>query len=562
MLFLVHLVLGVVNRVNFLTGNFFYDEVDSNYLTRTYNSLVDRQGYFGYGWTTLLESQVMPHPEGGIIFFLGPNYIETRFTSATDTFSQERVNAGINQIIEALKKTQNLASAGEKIKREMLLNTPSERTKLYQELKLWKKPANGTYTSSRNTLIVDNAGYRVNYADGREFVFNGEGKLLKYKEGNLSLMLTYKNNKLDKLVNERNKETYNFSWNNEVINKVTGPNKLELFYTYENMGPYKMLKEFKRGKESTNYRNQMITVSQGLAHLRLVQVIKSNENLSVTFDQRGLVQQVIEPNGEKVRYNFSGSGEKITTQITVDPVVKGQSGQIITNNFIRKFNQKTGAYELQSLIKKDPGGQKEYTYDDNGFINKSITTASGSTFGPLIYLYKRNNQNRIIEKQQGAYKGGKLVHPSTLYKNTYAANGLIQSVVRTTFDAQGKELLKDGVIYTYDSQKRVISAKDLTGDVINYTYKDTGIIPSSMAYTINKISREMILNYDSKLGKVTIATLKEKGKEVAKSYYQYAKDGTYIGATVEPFERQDDFQEPFNLQESLKSIVNLASEEV
>lgn len=552
-----NMLFAIVNNVNLITGNFYYEETDVPvFAERTYNSVIQEQSMFGFGWTSFLESRLIFSPEGGIVFIQGPDYSESLYTSASDAPNAEKINESINKLIELMNKKQSMDAMSKKVKIEYLKNTPSQRTTLYKEYKIQGTPKEKEiYSSGKNTLTILNKIYTITYADGRVFTFNKEGNLTKYqnKTSGEMYVLTYDQKGLLQSVTNQKKEKYTYSWNNNVVTKISSGKK-EYNYTYEDKNSYKVLTKITSFGLVKSYEYKTFNTSTG--SLLLLNKINSDNQWEIFYNTKGLVSTIKQEDNVTLNYEFSGEKEKLMVTVKTDPSSKNIAPIMSKHTHQRVFDPNTSGYRLVSSKREDPGGEKERFFDVNGFVIKTITTSFSTKNTSMVYLYERDSKNNIITKKQGSGNKGEFSYPALVFNNVFE-NNKIRQTTKTIYDANGKESSKDIFSVTYDTSGRYTSFKNSTGDDLTISHgKD---YPLSLSYSIDNKKRVMNLEYDSRIGKLTIATLKENNKILAKAYYKYEK-GEYVGAQLDPITTEEDFSKPFSFQNYVQSQMTIAEE--
>lgn len=551
------MLFAIVNNVNLITGNFFYEETNIPIIAEmTYNSVIQEQGIFGFGWTSFVESKLIFSPEGGIVFIQGPNYSESLYTSLTDKPNAEKINLAIDKLVDLMTKNQSMDAISKKVKLEYLRNTPSQRNNLYKEYKLQGVPnEKEVYSSGKNTLTIANKIYTITYGDGRTFWFNKEGSLTKYqnKASGELYSLVYDQKGLLQSVTNQKKEKYTYSWNNNVVSKISSGKK-DYNYSYENREGYKVLTKVTSFGIAKSYEYKSFNTPTG--SLFLLSKINSDNQWEILYNTKGLVSTIKQEDNVTLNYEFSGEKEKLITTVKIDPSSKNIAPIISKHTHQRVFDPNTSSYKLVSSKREDPGGEKERFFDANGFINKTITTSFSVKNTSMVYLYERDTKNNIITKKQGSGNKGEFSYPALVFNNVFE-NNKIRQTKKTIYDANGKESSEDIFSVTYDTSGRYTSFKNNKGDELTISYgKD---YPASLSYTIDKKKRVMSLEYDARNGKLTIATLKESNKILAKAYYKYEK-GEYVGAQMDPITTEEDFSKPFSFQNYVQSQMTIAEE--
>lgn len=342
----VNMLFAIVNNVNLITGNFFYEEADiSLFAERTYNSVIQEQNMFGFGWTSFLESRLFFSPEGGIVFIQGPDYSESLYTSNTDKPSQAKINEAMNKLIDLMAKKQSMDESSKKIKIEYLKNTPSQRTNFYKEYNLKGIPnQKEVYSSGKNTLTIVNQVYTITYADGQTFVFNKEGVLIKYinKPLGQSYVLNYDvKGLLQSVINEK-KEKYIYSWNNGVVSNITFGKK-SYNYTYETQNGFKVLTKVISPEITKSYTYKSFSTSTGT--LLLLNKINSMNEWEIFYNTKGLVSTIKQEDNIVINYEFSGEKEKLMTTVKTDPSSRNIAPIVSKHIHTRVFDPSSSRYK-------------------------------------------------------------------------------------------------------------------------------------------------------------------------------------------------------------------------
>jgi len=168
-------------------GNYFVSFTDVEHdappnafllkVQRTYNSLSQFEGLFGYGWGTEFEAYLVPSADGSVVIQENGGADKTRY-SPTE-FSKADLQKHVDRLVEAYLKKK----PGERVSdlREKLMNSADERDERSRELGIFPDLAPGTKLFStqrgdKQTLTVHQVGKGIGYlrefADGKRELFN------------------------------------------------------------------------------------------------------------------------------------------------------------------------------------------------------------------------------------------------------------------------------------------------------------------------------------------------------------------------------------------------------
>lgn len=228
-LFFLILIISSITEANvsLKNGNFFIGYTDVIYsggyepkIERVYNSKTSYKGIFGHGWGTEIEAHLVVSPDGSVVINEYGGGAENRFIP---------VGAKAGDLDKIIATLVSLAQSGG-------FNTPTYKDKLKSDIEFrnaewsrWLKSGKlkpieikiGTQFKSNKFsfqyITKTDKGYIRVFDNGKQELYNFSGKLAKVQEKSGGFItLTYKNDLLEKLVDNQNRKM-SFTFNSKKL---------------------------------------------------------------------------------------------------------------------------------------------------------------------------------------------------------------------------------------------------------------------------------------------------------------------------------------------------------
>ncbi|WP_461611878.1 DNRLRE domain-containing protein [Cytobacillus kochii] len=341
---------GVVNAA---TGNLIIDETDYSIdgrgpglgIGRTYNSLSSSKGFFGIGWISDAEMNVVA--DQSYVKFTDEDGTTHSFTKKSD--GSYEAPTGVYLELEATDTDYILTS---KDQNKMYFDKTSGRLK---EIRDGQKETNKTvyeYVNNQLKTITDASGrvIKIDYSNGLvSKLTDAKGRTTTF---------TYKDERLVTVTNSSNEVT-NYEYNeNRQLSKVFDPN-----HTSEQpvITSYEYDTKEKRIHKVTNPKGKSTSFLYDLAKRTLI---------------------LTKPRGNKTYFEYNAAANPVKQ---IDAYAPGESG---ANKNLESRYEYQGNNLIKSWYPKDIGKEatEAYQYDKNGNI-----ISSKDSYGTETYKYNSNN---------------------------------------------------------------------------------------------------------------------------------------------------------------------------
>jgi YD repeat-containing protein len=477
--------------VNLKNGNFYISYTDMVVpgggkkleITRTYNSKATDIGWFGFGWGSDYETKLELSADGSVVIHENGAGGKTRFTPKTAIDAE----AASKKIVEAMKKRANLSEQAASQLVEKLKNNAELRHTYALNFKVQTQIAAGTvlYSSERGTqeVHVVKDGFKRVYSDGKEEIFNNEGKLVKIQDkSGYSVGFIYKNNALDSIRDSQAKQIF-FSWYSDGrVKEIWSAGDKKAEYKYQN-------NDLISSKDVGGNKYEFVyDKSHNLNEIKYLDSTKSK--MVIKYEPKTLfVSEIIDRNGESTGYEYGSDPKRPDDHYWTTVTKKGFEGNPVKNK-----------YEYE--IKVKPDGTR-YTYRIVTEINNIKTETIYSECCSLPLKIARGNQITNFEYND---KG-------LLTKKTSTKGEFVNIEYDNSINKIKKVTNNDGwTEFAYDKQGNLIKALNNAGKAVLLVYDSKGKI-TKMVDNDQKTNERRVLAFKyNAMGKPIEIEMENMGK--------------------------------------------------
>lgn len=235
--------------VNLRNGSYFekwVDYIDPQIgidlrIERHYSSRSLFEGIFGYGWCSSLETKLVITSDGILnLVECGGGLEVTYYPSNFDLVS---VDATINAIVEDYRRKKKMNESDiANLKTQLRFNTKmrfeyaNKIDKPQIDIKKIKTKNNTFLAKAKGVekIVFDGQSYKRTKVDGWTEVFDNQGRLVKkINPAGQFLKISYKNNRIYKIISNDRKKQLTFIYERDVLKKITNGNKYYVTYKFE-----------------------------------------------------------------------------------------------------------------------------------------------------------------------------------------------------------------------------------------------------------------------------------------------------------------------------------------
>jgi YD repeat-containing protein len=472
--------------VNLKNGNFYISYTDivvpgggkKLEITRTYNSKSTTVGWFGFGWGSEFETRLEVSADGSVIVHEHGSGSKTRFTPKT---SIDPVAASTKIVNEMKKKTAlNEKAASDLVKK--LSNNADLRHTYARHFGVEASIAPGSvlYSLDRSPqeLHISKDGFKRVHNDGRQDLFNQQGKLTKITDkAGYFIGFTYKDGNLDSIKDSQAKQIF-FSWYpGGLVKEVWSAGDKKAAYKYQST-------DLVSSKDvGGNTYEFVYDKSHNLNEIKY----SDKTSLKVTYDPKTFfVTQVLDRNGEDSKYQYGADPQRPDDHYWTIVTKPGFDGKPVANRYEYEIKIKPDGSRYTYRILTDINGIKTETiYADNSL---PIKIARGNHVTNFEY-----NANGLLTKKSST-KGDFVnieYHPNV---------GKIKKVVNN-----------DGTTeFEYDPRGNLTKAWNNQGKTVLLIYDTKGKISKMVDKEANQ-NRVLSFKYNA-LGKPVEIEMEKVGK--------------------------------------------------
>ncbi len=361
---------------------------------------------------------------------------------------------------------------------------------------------------------VDSLGIVVIRGDGRRDLFKKFGNLFespagvfdklsqesnKYiltgKQGDKYYLGDAQNPVIEKM-EDRHGNFLNFTYTGKLLSSVSDNHGRSLNLTWKDS----LLVKTKASFDTHEYTYQYDTLRQ------LVRVVNPmGFTTAYGYDTRGLLNEIIDPNGNKTQifYNGDYSVSRVKTALT-DKSIRYENNQTVIVDYVQPTNQFT-TYRWDDkgrVIEKKGhccGRQQKMEYDNNDNVIKR-TDANGN-----VTRYTYDAEGNMLTATDPLGNVERYTYESNFNQITSYTDKK-GNITRYSYDAEGNLLkvenpLSHTLEFTYGNLGQMLSYKDANGNITYFTNDDYGNITA-----ITDVgNRTVRLDYDTR-GNVTALT--------------------------------------------------------
>ncbi len=362
--FLVLLLLPSLawSGVNLKNGNFYISYTDiivpgggqDLEIARTYNSKSTDKGWFGFGWGSPFETYLSLGDDATVVVHENGSGATTRFTP------KENVDpaAAAKKIIEAMRKKTTISTQVAESLVEKLKNDAELRQAYGRKFDVKAELAAGTklFSNTRGIqeLYVTKTGYMRKFNDGKEELFNSEGKLLKVK----------------------NKYGYevDFVYEGTTLKSIKDSQAKQLFFDWYADGKVKHVWSAGDKKTFYKYKGDDLIESTDVGGNKFVYGYDTNHNLSsigyadeskmlVKYTAKTqFVEEITSRNGEVTKYDYGSNPKNPEYHYWTIVKKKGVSGKEVANRYEYEIKSRPDGSDYTYRILTEINGLKTETF--------------------------------------------------------------------------------------------------------------------------------------------------------------------------------------------------------
>ncbi|MBI3138311.1 MAG: RHS repeat protein [Sphingobacteriales bacterium] len=438
--------------VNIRTGNFYMSYTDIEFpgtgadITRTYNSFTSSTGYFGYGWSSLLETQLFAFPDGQIaIRWWGGGGMDIFGPPVKD-------RNGLYQMIEKIMTDE--------ISHDKLANNPSaiagrraelaadDYTRLNAYIRLirdkktaawfpgrlpreWKRNVNQVIRWNGKNFVLDN------WAD--RYQFNAGGLLTEIREEKFWFRLRYQQQRLSVILVGNQ---YQCTVSTDSLGRI-----LRLRYSDSS------------GWKESQYRydtdNNLVYSKDAGGNEYRYQYDKAHNLIRIGYTDAGSMEISYDPVTNRTLKVKERNGAFTTYQYPYFYTPEGKLNLLHYATRIRKFDS-TGAavfmeyHEYESRTRADGS---DYLYRQ---LTQTDTSYEESLYDPDVgnAFYRKKNKKEAWATYDGKGRCSTLRINDSLYISVYNIQDLPESFIQ--IDSLRQDTTRYN--YRYDGQKELVES--------------------------------------------------------------------------------------------------------
>lgn len=449
---------AVLGGVNLKNGNFYISYTDiivpggdqDLEVSRTYNSKSTENGWFGFGWGSVYETNLVVSADGSVTIKENGSGALTRFVP------KEAINVGqaSQRIVEAMKKKEPMSEAAVKALITRLNNDAELRQIYSKKYNVETNLPDGTvlYSNDRGiqTLNKEKDGYKRIGSDGRQDFFNTQGKLVKVVDKNsYTINFEYKGNALSSIKDSQAKQLF-FDWYPDgKIKSTWSAGDKKASYSYDTRGNLVVSTDIAGNTYKYDYdaNHNMTSISYA-----------DNTKMQVKYDKNSFATDVIERSGESTKYKYENNPKNPEFHYWTTVSKKSADGP-----------ESVSKYEYE--IKTKPDGQ-QYTYriatDIDGLKTETIYSECCSlplkiTRGKDVTTFEYNAKGLLTKKTSTRGEFVQLEYDDTLNKISKVLNN--EGWTSFQYDKNGnlsKAINSSGksVLLIYDRNGRITKMID------------------------------------------------------------------------------------------------------
>jgi hypothetical protein len=488
------LSISAFGGVNLKNGNYYITYTDivvpgggeKLEVSRTYNSKATELGWFGFGWGSYFETNLVVSADGSAVIHENGAGGKTRFTPKNPVDP----SAAADKIIAKIRKKSTLTEKSAKSLKKRLVSNAELRHAYAVNYKIKTQLANKSVLFSNQRGIQElhktKKGFKRLYSDGKKEYFNNEGKFVKvvHKSG-YKIDLKYNKDGSLKTIKDSQAKQIFFSWySNGRIEKIWSSKDKHATYKF-------------KGKD--------LVESKDLAGNKYQYSYKKNHYLSKilykdkTFTQIGynkktfFVTSVKDRGGDLTNYKYESNPKNRDFHYWTKVTKKGYNGKEMTNR-----------YEYE--IKARPDGS-QYTYRILTKINNIQTETIYSECCSLPLKIARGKQVTTFEYNSDGLLTKKSSTKGDFVNITY--NKKIKKISKVVNNAGWTK-------FDYDKKGNLTKAVSSKGKAVLLVYNLKGKITKmidnnsktkkrrTLSFKYNSLGKPIEIEMDS-VGKINVS---------------------------------------------------------
>jgi YD repeat-containing protein len=501
--------------VNLKNGNFYITYSDLSIeknghaleITRTYNSKATGVGWFGFGWGSKYETQLVVLPDGSAVVKEAGNGRDVYYRTSNDT----AIRAGVKRIVEAATQKNNLSPvATQELSVKLLADEElrvSESITYAIKSELQNDGALEDDCGKGNLVSVPE-GYRRRdcnrFGDSQSATdtFDKKGRIIRHELKNgYAVMVNYTNDGTAE-IRDTLGQRIAMTWNPDgrVVRVASGDQSTT--YTYENKNLV-TVKLDHRGPMTYSYDDQ-----HNLTRIRYGD--SSNMFISYSPQVSGQADAVTERTGSQQTFQYRTDPNNANRYWTTRTEFSSSGVELATRVFeFENQTGQTGITQPSRIVQGGANGSTETQYDEKG----RITRKADSDGGLSEYIYRGDKLILILKKDlrtefhydpkgnliQAANSTGKVVDLS------YAqSSDLIQGIVVSKHAAEPRRKLK----FNYNANGRPTEITLIGIGKIQVEYDAQGDISKVESKQGAKMVRQVTQAFQDVLTVVSVAGAK------------------------------------------------------
>ncbi len=480
--------------VNLKNGNYYITYTDivvpgggeKLEISRTYNSKATELGWFGFGWGSYFETNLVVSADGSVVIHENGAGGKTRFTPKNPVDPKA---ASDKIIAEIRKKTTLTDKAAEQLKSRLVSNAELRHAYAVNYKVKTELAANTVlYSNQRGIqeLHKTKEGYKRSYSDGKKEYFDNEGKFVKavHKSGYKIELAYEKDGSLKSIKDSQAKQLF-FSWYpNGRVEKIWSSQDKKASYTYKDKDLISTEDVAGNSYKYSYLKNHYLSKIE----------YKDKTFTKIDYDKKTFfVTSVKDRGGDLTSYAYESNPKNRDFHYWTNVTKKGYNGKEVTNK-----------YEYE--IKTRPDGS-QYTYRIATKINNIDTETIYSECCSLPLKIARGKQVTTFE-----YNSDGLLTKKSSTKGDF---------VNITYDSNLKKIAKvvnnsGWTKFDYDKKGNLTKAVSSQGKAVLLIYNSTGKITKmidnnsktnerrTLSFKYNSLGKPIEIEMDS-VGKINVA---------------------------------------------------------
>ncbi len=444
--------------VNLKNGNFHITYTDivvpggghDLIIERTYNSRSPDKGWFGFGWGSDYETYLNVSADGSVVIHENGSGAKTRFVPNKSVDAE----AAAKKIIDAMRKKNSISETVASSLITKLTNDAELRQAYAKRFDVSAKLAVGSelYSNERGLqkVVKTKDGYSRKYNDGKEHLFNDDGKLTKITDKNGYVVdLNYSGNNLKSIKDSMAKQIF-FQWypDGKIKSVESGAGKkTEYVYKEDDL------------IEAKDIAGNVFKYDYDHNHNMLAINYKDGSAMKIKYTKKTqFVEEVTKKNGESVAYQYESNPKNPEFHYWTLVTKKNPGGKDVTNRYEYEIKRKPdGSHYTYRILTVVNNVSTETIYTECCSLPKQIKR------GNFVTNFEYNSKGLLVKKNSSRGDYVELKYHPEFNKITNVSNN--NGWTKFEYDKKGNlkraENSKNmSVLLTYDSKGRISNMYD------------------------------------------------------------------------------------------------------